>query len=36
MSALVLAGALLEKFGTDTLREITERAEAHRRYTETF
>ena len=36
MSALVLADALMEKFGTDTLREITERAEAHRRYTETF
>ncbi len=36
MSALVLADALMEKFGADTLREITERAEAHRRYTETF
>ncbi len=36
MSALVLAGALMEKFGADTLREIRERAEAHRHYTETF
>ena len=36
MSALVLAGALLEKFGADTLREITERAEAHRRYAAAF
>lgn len=32
MTALVLADALMEKFGTDTMREITERVEAHRRY----
>jgi chorismate synthase len=32
MSALVLADALLEKFGADTVREIAERVEAHRAY----
>jgi chorismate synthase len=32
MSALTLADALLEKFGADTLREIHERVEAHRRH----
>jgi chorismate synthase len=32
MCALVLADALLEKFGADTLREITERLAAYREY----
>jgi len=32
MSALILADALLEKFGADTLREITERLAAYRDY----
>lgn len=36
MSALVLADAVMEKFGADTLREIRERAEAHRRYASSF
>ena len=36
MSALVLADALLEKFGADTVREVTERVEAHRAYVQTF
>ena len=36
MSALVLADALLEKFGADTVREVTERAQAHRAYVQTF
>jgi chorismate synthase len=36
MSALVLADALMEKFGADTVREITERVEAHHRFASTF
>lgn len=32
MTSLVLADALLEKFGADTVREIRERSEAHRAY----
>ncbi|MBX3144925.1 MAG: chorismate synthase [Trueperaceae bacterium] len=32
MSALVLAGAVLEKFGGDTLNELKERVERHREY----
>jgi chorismate synthase len=36
MTALVLADAVLEKFGADTMREITERARDHRRYTQEF
>ena len=32
MSALVLADALLEKFGADTVRELRERVAAHRAY----
>jgi chorismate synthase len=32
MTALVLADAALEKFGADTVREIVERADAHRAY----
>jgi len=36
MSALVLADAVMEKFGADTVREIRERAEAHRRYASSF
>jgi chorismate synthase len=36
MSALVLADALLEKFGADTMREIVERVEAHRAWTASF
>jgi chorismate synthase len=36
MTALVLADAVMEKFGADTVREITERAEAHRRYAAAF
>ena len=36
MTALVLADAVMEKFGADTLREICERAEAHRRYVAAF
>jgi len=32
MTALVLADAVLEKFGADTMREVKDRAEAHRRY----
>ena len=36
MSALVLGDALLEKFGGDTVREITERVEAHGRYVANF
>lgn len=32
MSALTLADALLEKVGGDTLRELVERTDAHRRY----
>ena len=33
MVSMVLADALMEKFGTDTLEEIRERVEAHRAYT---
>ena len=33
MTALVLADAVLEKFGPDTMREISERVTEHRRYT---
>ena len=36
MTALVLADAVMEKFGADTVREIGERAEAHRRYAAAF
>lgn len=36
MTSLVLADALLEKFGADTIREISERLEMHRRYTREF
>ena len=36
MTALVVADALLEKFGSDTLREIRERVEAHRAYAASF
>ncbi|TVR91682.1 MAG: chorismate synthase [Trueperaceae bacterium] len=36
MSALVLADALLEKFGADTVREITERVRAHEAWTSSF
>jgi chorismate synthase len=36
MSALTLAGAVLEKFGGDTMRELTERLEAHGRYVAEF
>jgi chorismate synthase len=36
MCALVVADALLEKFGADTVREITERVEAHRAWTAGF
>ena len=36
MSALVLADAVMEKFGADTVREIKERAEAHRRHAAAF
>lgn len=36
MSALVLADALLEKFGADTVREIRERVAAHREYVAAF
>jgi chorismate synthase len=32
MTALVLADALLEKFGADTVREVVDRVEAHRSY----
>jgi chorismate synthase len=32
MAALVLADALLEKFGADTVRELRERVDAHRAY----
>ena len=32
MTALVLADAAMEKFGADTVREIVERADAHRAY----
>lgn len=36
MSALVLADALLEKFGADTVREIRERVSAHRAWTSAY
>ena len=36
MAALVLADALLEKFGSDTVRELLERLEAHRSYAAAF
>ncbi len=36
MCALVLGDALLEKFGGDTVREITERVETHRHYVASF
>jgi chorismate synthase len=36
MSALVLADALMEKFGADTVRELTERVAAHHRFASTF
>jgi chorismate synthase len=36
MCALVVADALLEKFGADTVREITERVDAHRAWTAGF
>ena len=36
MCALVVADALLEKFGADTVREVTERVEAHRAWTAGF
>jgi chorismate synthase len=36
MCALVVADALLEKFGSDTLREIGERLEAHRAWTASY
>ena len=32
MTAITLADAILEKFGADTMREITERVAAHREY----
>jgi chorismate synthase len=32
MAALVIADALLEKFGADTVRELRERVESHRAY----
>jgi len=32
MASLTLAGAVLEKFGGDTMRELEERVEAHRAY----
>jgi chorismate synthase len=36
MCALVLADAVLEKFGADTMREIDERVEAHRAWSASF
>lgn len=36
MAALTLADALLEKFGADTVRELVERLEAHRRYVASY
>jgi hypothetical protein len=36
MCALVVGDALLEKFGADTVREITERVDAHRAWTAGF
>jgi len=36
MSALTLAGAVLEKFGGDTVRELHERLDAHRAYVASY
>jgi len=36
MSALILADALLEKFGSDTVRELQERVAAHRAFAASF
>jgi chorismate synthase len=36
MTSLVLADALMEKFGADTVREIAERVEAHTRYVASY
>jgi chorismate synthase len=36
MTALVLADAVLEKFGADTMREISERMSAHRLYAKSY
>jgi chorismate synthase len=36
MTAMVLADAAMEKFGADTVRELVERSEAHRRYAAEF
>ena len=36
MTALVVADALLEKFGADTVRELTERLEAHAAYVASY
>jgi chorismate synthase len=36
MTALVLVNAVLEKFGEDTVREITERVSAHRAYVDSY
>ena len=36
MTALVVADALLEKFGADTVREIRERLDAHRAYVDAY
>lgn len=36
MTALVVADAVLEKFGADTMREITERVEAHKVYVKAY
>jgi len=36
MTSLTLADAVLEKFGGDSVREITERLDAHRRYVADF
>ena len=36
MSALILADALLEKFGADTMREIRERLRAHQAWTSAY
>jgi chorismate synthase len=36
MTALVVADAIMEKFGADTLREILERVEAHKAYVKAY
>ncbi len=36
MTAMVLADALMEKFGADTMREIGERLEEHQRYVSSY